>query len=251
MVVVSSLSYGSYLLQKLLSAQGSVFLTSVLGGMYSSTATTVVLARRLKQDPRNRREFQSGIVLATSLMYLRLGVVVAIFNLPLALELTGPLVLLALSGLALAALCLWLGARTQSRESSEPPQAQAKNPLELTAALIFATLFVVISIGSSWVKGRFGQAGIYGLAAVVGVTDIDPFVLSVAQGGVAGLDRGATVIAILIAASSNNVLKACYAVVFAGWRRSTSVVWSLAALSLLGCGLAIWLAMGGRATLPT
>jgi uncharacterized membrane protein (DUF4010 family) len=55
----------------------------VLGGLYSSTATTVVLARRLKLAPHNRHEFQSGIVLATALMYLRLGVVVAIFNLPL------------------------------------------------------------------------------------------------------------------------------------------------------------------------
>ncbi len=51
-VVVSSLSYGSYLLQKLLSTQGSVLLTSLLGGLYSSTATTVVLSRRLKQESR-------------------------------------------------------------------------------------------------------------------------------------------------------------------------------------------------------
>ena len=87
-VVVSSLSYCSYLLQKLFSAQRSLLFTSILGGLYSSTATTVVLARRLKQDPQNRREFQSGIVLATALMYLRLGVVVAIFNLPLALKLS-------------------------------------------------------------------------------------------------------------------------------------------------------------------
>ncbi|MEZ6053742.1 MAG: DUF4010 domain-containing protein [Planctomycetaceae bacterium] len=72
-VVVSSLSYGSYLLHKLLPAGESLFLTSVLGGLYSSTATTVVLARQLKRDPSNRHEFQSGIVLATALMYLRVG----------------------------------------------------------------------------------------------------------------------------------------------------------------------------------
>ncbi len=239
-VVVSSLSYGSYLLQKLLSTQGSLFFTSVFGGLYSSTATTVVLARQLKQDPHNRHEFQSGIVLATALMYLRLGVVVAIFNLPLALKLATPLVLLALSGAALAALCFWLGRRGDEGEHIGAPQA--KNPLELPAALIFAVLFVVISVGSSWVKARFGHAGIYWLAAVVGVTDIDPFVLSVAQGGVAGLEPAATAIAILVAASSNNVLKAIYAVVFAGWRRSIIIALSLVALSLLGCGIAVWLA---------
>ncbi len=241
-VVVSSLSYGSYLLQKLVSAEGSLFMTSVLGGLYSSTATTVVLARRLRQDPANRHEFQSGIVLATALMYLRLGVVVAIFNLPLALQLAAPLCALALAGGALAAMCLWLGKRLDQGEHSTAPPS--RNPLELTAALVFAALFVGISIGSTWVKGQFGHAGIYWLAAIVGVTDIDPFVLSVAQGAVAGLDQTATAVAILIAASSNNALKAIYSVGFAGWQRSIGIVASLSALTLLGAGVAVWLAFG-------
>ena len=236
-IVVSSLSYGSYLLQRLFSTRGSLLLTSVLGGLYSSTATTVVLARRLKQDPRDRRELQSGIVLATALMYLRLGVVVAIFNVPLALELALPLLALAGSGAVLAGLCWTLGRCAGKGEATAAPEA--KNPLELPAALIFALLFVVISVGSSWIKSRFGQVGIYWLAAVVGVTDIDPFVLSVAQGGVAGLDQRATASAILIAASSNNVLKAVYSAAFAGWRRSISVAAALLALAVLGCGVAV------------
>lgn len=241
-VVVSSLSYGSYLLQRLLSAEGSLFLTSILGGLYSSTATTVVLARRLKQDPRNRHEFQSGIVLATALMYLRIGVVVGIFNLPLALRLAGPLVALAIAGGVLATLCLWLGKRSEQGEQVVAPQPG--NPLELPAALIFAVLFVAISVGSNWVKVRFGRVGIYWLAAIVGVTDIDPFVLSVAQGGVAGLDKTAIAVAILIASSSNNVLKAIYSIAFAGWRRSVGIVLSLVVLSLLGGAVAAWLAIG-------
>ena len=241
-VVVSSLSYGSYLLQTRLSTQGSVFFTAVFGGLYSSTATTVVLARRLRQDPRNRHEFQSGIVLATALMYLRLGVVIAIFNLPLAMDLAAPLIVLALSAACLASLCLWLGGRAS--EGADVPTPAARNPLELTTALIFAFLFVVVSIGSSWVKSRFGHVGVYWLAALVGVTDVDPFVLSVAQGGVAGLDRAAAAIAILVAASSNNVLKAIYAVVFAGWNRSAGIVLSLIVLGLLGGGIAVWLADG-------
>ena len=241
-VVVSSLSYGSYLLQRLFSRQGSLFLTSVLGGLYSSTATTVVLARQLKQDPGNRNELQSGIVLATALMYLRLGIVLAIFNLSLALSLAGPLVGLALAGAVLASLCLWLGRDGEMGDRTAAPAA--KNPLELPSALIFAFLFVVISVSSSWVKARFGQVGIYWLAALVGVTDIDPFVLSVAQGGVADLDQGAAAIAILVAASSNNALKAAYSVMFAGWRRSIGIVLSLLTLGLLGCGIAVWLGSG-------
>ena len=84
----------------------------------------------------------------------------------------------------------------------------------------------------------FGNAGIYWLAAIVGVTDVDPFVLSLAQGGAAGMASSAAAVAILIAASSNNLLKAVYAVVFAGWRRSISIVIALVALSALGFAVA-------------
>lgn len=240
-VVVSSLSYGSYLLQKLVSPRGSLFFTAVLGGLYSSTATTVVLARQLKQDPQNRHELQAGIILATALMYLRVGVVVAIFNLQLALKLTVPLIILALAGGMLSACALWFVKRIEQGQRVESPHA--RNPLELSAALIFAVLFVLISIGSSWVQAHFGHVGIYWLAAIVGVTDIDPFVLSVSQGSVAGLDLSATAAAILIAASSNNILKAIYSVVFAGVRRSMGVVFSLVTLGLCGGGLAMWIAI--------
>lgn len=247
-VVVSSLSYGSYLIQKVVSKRGGLFFTSVLGGLYSSTATTVVLSRQLQHDPQNRREFQSGIVLATTLMYFRLGVVVAIFNVELAWKLVAPLVALAAAGAVLAALCLWLGPRNEQGEPVTAPPP--RNPLELTAALVFAVLFVVISVVSTWVKTRFGHIGIYWLAAIVGVTDIDPFVLSVAQGSVAGLPPEAAAVAVLVAASSNNALKSVYAVAFAGWRRALSVVISLVVLGLLGCGIAAWMAYGGSIVWP-
>ena len=236
-VVVSSLSYGSYLLQKVLSAQGSVFLTSILGGLYSSTATTIVLARRLKQDPEDGGEFRSGIVLATALMYLRLGVVIAIFNVPLAMALAPRLVVLAFAGGVMSAACLWWRGRAKSQSPHEVPTPS--NPLELKAGMIFAVLFVVISVVSAWVTAHFGHVGIYWLAAIVGVTDIDPFVLSVAQGSVAGLDKLSTATAILLAASSNNLLKGVYSMAFAGFRNSVGVVVSLLILSAIGCALAI------------
>jgi uncharacterized membrane protein (DUF4010 family) len=239
-VVVSSVSYGSYLLQKLVSARESLLSTSVLGGLYSSTVTTVVLARKLAQDPVNRHEFQSGIVLATALMYLRLGAVVAIFNLPLALRLAAPLFMLALVGGALAMLCLHFGRRAAQGDAVGVPKPA--NPLELRSALVFAVLFVVISIVTTWVETRFGRAGVYTLAGVVGVTDIDPFVLGVAQGGVANLGESNAAAAVLIAASSNNVLKAVYAASFAGLRRSMQSAGSLALLAALGYAVSAWFA---------
>jgi uncharacterized membrane protein (DUF4010 family) len=238
-VVVSSVSYGSYLIQKLLSARESLLATSVLGGLYSSTVTTVVLARRLAQDPVNRHEFQSGIVLATTLMYLRIGAVVAVFNVPLALRLAVPLLALALTGAVLAVLCLRVGAQAGGSAVQVPKPA---NPLELPSAVVFAVLFVLISIVSTWVEANFGRTGVYALAAIVGVTDIDPFVLGVAQGGVAHLGQSSAEAAVLIAAASNNVLKAVYAASFAGWRRSLASSASLGLLAVLGYGVSAWLA---------
>ncbi len=242
-VVVSTLSYGSYLLQKLLPARRSLFVTSMLGGMYSSTATTVVLAQRLKEAPGQANRYQSGIVLATALMYLRLLIVVAIFNWGIARELMLPLVGLCGAGLLLAAMCLRFGdAGGTSAPAVSPPPS---NPLELSAALVFAVLFVVTSIASTWVIGSFGNVGVYWLAGIVGVSDIDPFVLNLAQGGVAGIGVHVATIAILIAASSNNILKAIYAVGFSGWVRGRTIVGSLVLLSLLGFAVASWLVGSG------
>ena len=94
--------------------------------------------------------------------------------------------------------------------------AASANPLELGAAAIFAVLFVAVSLITVFVKSQLGISGIYALAAIVGVSDIDPFVLNLAQGGVAGVADAALAAAILIAASSNNILKAAYAAGFAG-----------------------------------
>jgi len=96
---------------------------------------------------------------------------------------------------------------------------------------------------SKWAATQFGTSGIYSLAAIVGVTDIDPFVLNLAQGGTSGMPDSALAAAILIAASSNNILKAAYAAFFAGGRATAG---SAAVLVLLAiAGVAIALATGG------
>jgi uncharacterized membrane protein (DUF4010 family) len=104
---------------------------------------------------------------------------------------------------------------------------------------LFAALFVVVSLVSNWAKTQFGTSGIYALAAIVGVTDIDPFVLNLAQGGTAGLSNSAIAAAILIAASSNNILKAIYAAVFGGGRATAVSAAVLVLLAAAGVIIAI------------
>jgi uncharacterized membrane protein (DUF4010 family) len=92
---------------------------------------------------------------------------------------------------------------------------------------------------STWATKEFGVTGIYSLAAIVGISDIDPFVLNLAQGGLTGVSASALVGAILIAASSNNILKAFYAAFFAGGRATAASAAALVVLAAAGVVIAL------------
>ena len=240
LLVVCTLSYASYLAQHYWAPAAGGLWMAALGGLYSSTATTVVLARQAGIDASLQRHAQAGITLATGIMYLRILAIVAVFNLALARQIVVPLVGLSVAAMLISALQYWFW-RPPRTEAERKPISQ--NPLELGAAGIFAAMFVLTSLLSTWVKTKFGLAGIYWLAAVVGVTDIDPFVLNLAQGGTSGISNGAIAAAILIAASSNNLLKAGYATSFAGGRATTVSAAALVVLAIVGFAAAI--ATGG------
>ena len=195
-----------------------------------------MLARRARADPATHLEAETGIILATSVMYLRLLIVIRIFNRPLASALAPILLGLTLLGLLMAGGWYWMHGRT--RHLDEVPGRWPANPLDLGAAAVFAALFVVVSIAASWAESRYGAVGIYGLAAVVGITDIDPFVLSLAQHGTGQLPAGVAALAIVLATSSNNMLKATYALAYSGGRTGIAPGIALALLAACGIGLA-------------
>lgn len=236
LLIVCTLSYASYLAQHYWAPATRGLWMAALGGLYSSTATTVVLARQAGMDASLRQHAQAGITLATGIMYLRILAIVAVFNLALARQLVIPMVSLSMAAMLICALQYWFR-RSPQKEVERNPVSQ--NPLELGTASIFAALFILTSSLSTWVKAEFGVAGIYSLAAIVGVTDIDPFVLNLAQGGTSGIPHDAIATSILIAASSNNLLKAVYAISFAGGRATTMSAVVLVALAILGFAAAI------------
>lgn len=236
LVAISSLSYASYLLQRYVPTRSGALLPALLGGAYSSTATTVALARQHKTTLSGASDLEAGIVLATAVMYLRIDIVVLVFNRRLALALLPyAAFLFALS--ATIGVWQWLA----RKPDAERPVAQiaAQNPLQLGTASTFAALFIVLAAASTWVGATYGARGIYALATITGFTDIDPFVLNLAQGSVAGMSVSALVAAILIAASSNNVLKACYALIFGGIRACLRPALALLGLAAVGITLAL------------
>jgi uncharacterized membrane protein (DUF4010 family) len=230
-VAVCTLSYLSYLLQKYVPARNTSLLPAVLGGIYSSTATTVVLAKRQREASAVRADLGAGIVAATAVMYLRLGVIIAFFDLRFAWALAPALGTLFAVG---AALATYEWRRSAERQPDANLQVPATNPLQIPAAITFAVIFVVISVITESIRTAFGQTGVLVLAALVGATDIDPFVINIVQGGVPDISPTVLSAAILIAASSNNIAKATYALSFGGVKSSRRPALMLLLLAISG-----------------
>ncbi|MGV8998245.1 MAG: MgtC/SapB family protein [Parvibaculaceae bacterium] len=229
-VAVSTLSYASYLVQRFIAPDHGVYISAALGGLYSSTATTVILSRRAADATQDTGTLQSAIVLTTAIMFLRILTVVGVFNIELAKLLLLPLGLLCAFGLTTSFLIHQMSGACHGSGSVASPPA---NPLEVTTAITFAGLFIILSIGVAWAKAHFGEEGLFLLGALAGVTDVDPFVLNLAQGaGALNLHAAAT--AILVAASSNNILKAVYTVTISGRQRGLKPALILFALAAAG-----------------
>ena len=229
-VVISAISYGGYIAQKYIFPDKGYFVTGIIGGTYSSTATTVVLARKGGREGKNPI-VEAAMIAATSMMYIRLIVVAAVFNMDVAYSLAIPFILLAAGSFAVSAL-LMAGERKEGKKSDFVDD----NPLELGTAFLFAILFVAMMVLTRYVTQEYGGAGLQILSFVVGFTDIDPFVLSLLTGKYM-VSHAEIVSSVMIAAGSNNLLKAIYAVwfgKFADTYRAASVI------ALLGVVTIVW-----------
>lgn len=235
--VISGISYVGYLLQTYLWQDRGLLLTGAIGGVYSSTATTVVLARQSRRYGADSSKPAAAIMLATSIMYLRLLAVVAVFSLAICLKLLAVFLPLA----ALAGLAAY---RLNAKECSDCPAVatlgKQRNPLELGSALLFAGAFVLIAAITHWVIAHYAQSGLVALSFVVGFADIDPFVLSLVQGGFAAPDQ-AIAQAIVVATASNNLLKAAYTALWSNRRTTLAAGTALCALA----GLAFLAVLAG------
>ena len=236
-VAISAISYGSYILQKITKSQGGVVLAALLGGAYSSTVTTVVMARRAKREVHPHL-FSGGILIASGVMYLRLAALLALFNRGLMSRLDVSFVVLAL--LAITAGWLWTR-RADKTAQQVTREFEPSNPLELGAAFLFAALFLAMLVATQLAVTYLGKAGVDTLAAIMGVTDVDPFIMGMTQaaGSLTPLNLAAA--AVLIAASSNNLVKGIYAYSLADRKTGRQSLAFLAALALLGLVPLFWL----------
>ena len=214
-VVVSGISYLSYLLKRYVFKESGIIVSGIIGGLYSSTATISVLARKSKKDPPSYAcEYVSAMLLAVAVMFIRFLILIFIFSKDVFLAIYPYLGLMSLAT-ALVAWYIKSKRPVKKTEEEEEEDEETSNPLEFKVAIIFALLFVVFTIATHYTLVYAGTGGLNLLSVVSGFSDITPFILNLIQ--------GANSIAILVivaccmqAMVSNIFVNMCYAFFFSG-----------------------------------
>ena len=209
-VVISAISYISYILRKFVFPDAGLLITGLFGGLYSSTATTVILARKSKETDSNFREYAAAIIIATAMMFLRIYILLLIFNPAVGISISTWFIVMFLISIGTAYYMYTGFKKTKKSAATATNILEDKNPLEFKIAVVFALLYVLFSFVTQFTIQHFGTQGLNVLSFVVGFTDIDPFLLNLFQGKyeVTQLLIG---IATFQAILSNNILKMFYA----------------------------------------
>jgi uncharacterized membrane protein (DUF4010 family) len=236
-VAISTVSYASYVLQKMTKGQGGIVLAAFLGGAYSSTVTTVVMARRAKIELRPHL-FAGGILIACGVMYVRLVILLALFNRQLMALVYIPF--LAMAGLAIGGGWLWTRIADKNKQDVQR-EAEPKNPHDLVTALVFAGLFLVMLVATQLAVTYLGRTGVNTLAAIMGVSDVDPFIMGLTQAAGALTPFKEAAAAVAIAASSNNIVKGIYAFSLADRKTGIQALVMLLTLAAMGLIPLFWL----------
>ena len=208
-VAVSSISYFSYLLKKFVFPNSGIILSAVLGGLYSSTATTIILAKKSKEE-NDVVTITSGILAATGMMYIRILMLAWIFNFNVAMKLLPYFAAFVIISAVLIAL-LQIKSKTSNVEPLKVNNTQ--NPLEFKTALVFGLLFGFFAVLTNIVVANYGNMGVNILSFIVGVTDIDPYILNLFQHTDSNLHINTIVNATIIASASNNLIKMIYTLI--------------------------------------
>ncbi|MDR3611368.1 MAG: DUF4010 domain-containing protein [Ignavibacteriaceae bacterium] len=208
-VAVSGISYFSYLLKKFVFPNSGIILSAILGGLYSSTATTIILAKKSKEG-NNPIKVSTGIFAATGMMYIRILILAWIFNQDVAIILSPYFLAFSITSLIVIAI---LQIKNKSAPDDSIPVNKVQNPLEFKTALVFGLLFGLFVVLTNFVVSNYGNVGINILSMIVGITDIDPYILNLFQRAVGSININTIVIATIIASASNNFIKMIYSLI--------------------------------------
>ncbi|MCA8943314.1 MAG: DUF4010 domain-containing protein, partial [Planctomycetes bacterium] len=174
-VLVCGISLGAYLAERFLGGGTGVLVSGILGGLISSTATSVSHARFSRRSPAAAGSSAAIIAIASTVVFVRIFAEVAVVQpqlvLPMAPQLGAMTALMAI----VSAWLFWRGAHVAARVDV------SGDPLELRSAVAFGLLYVLVLLGVAAVREHFGEGALYTVAAISGLTDVDAITLSTAQ----------------------------------------------------------------------
>jgi uncharacterized membrane protein (DUF4010 family) len=202
-ILVSSIGFVGYFLMKKFGDKVGLWLSGLLGGIVSSTAVAIAMGNFAKNNEAVAKRAFQATILASGVMYLRILVIIYLLNYTIAYSIWWKLVILFSVGLLFAIIV-----HEKKEDSSSIQISTIQNPFEIRPAILFAFLFVLLSIITVWAKQFLGDGGLLGLAAIVGITDIDPFILSIINSKAP--TESIISSAIIISMMSNTIIKGIY-----------------------------------------
>lgn len=231
-VLISGLSFLGYILVKYAGEGKGTLLTAVIGGLASSTAVTVSLAQFAKQKAEHTAKiFIAGVLVASSVMFIRVVIEVAVVHPEMLHPLWIPLAVM----LALSFICVfWLWKSSDKTKGAENPSLDLGNPLQLPTALKFGALLAVILVLATALKEWFGDEGIYLLALLSGLMDVDAITLSLSEMAKTEITTAVATLGIVIAVISNTLVKAGLFIYLTGFKKSTELLWMILIISAGG-----------------
>ena len=219
-VVVSGISYLSYLLKRYVFQESGTLVSGIIGGLYSSTATISVLARKGKETTGAEAEdCVAAMLMAVSMMFLRFLVLIGIFSRE-TLMIIWPYMLVMSAVAFLVGIRVHMKNRQQlAKDVSSRNDTDSSNPVEFKVALIFAVLFVVFTLVTHYTLVYAGNSGLHMLSFISGLSDITPFILNLLE------STGSIQVDVVAACSmqaiiSNICVNMCYALFFSGGNKS-------------------------------
>jgi uncharacterized membrane protein (DUF4010 family) len=175
-VLIAGLNFLGYVLVKVLGGEHGFIVTGILGGLVSSTAVTLSFSQRSRREPEMSNAFVLAIVVAWTIMFIRVVVMVALVDIELARGVALALAAMALTGVVVS-LTLW----RRSRSHETGVVTAGANPFELSEAIKFGLLFGIVTVLAKAAEAYLGAAGLYLAGALAGLTDVDAISLSMAN----------------------------------------------------------------------
>lgn len=237
-VLISGLGFIGYVAMRLFGERAGILLTSLLGGLASSTASTLAFSRRSRETPALSASFSLAVVIACSVMLPRVLVATSVLDAELAFALLPPFGLMLLPAVLYG---LW---RCLARQPAATPHEvpTLANPLSLKTAVKFALLYALIGfLVKAATQLDLLQHGLLPLSFVSGLTDMDAISLSMARGH-AGETVPLTLAAraVIVAAIANSLLKAGFALSLGSLALKREVALVLGATAAAGVA-GLWL----------